>query len=91
MLKQGWLASYPTRQTAQVKDINDKYFANVSVGNSCTSLQLTDQNIFLEKVKWPSCKNRRPTSFIKEYYSKRKFQFHIITENVQVLCKRLRD
>ena len=51
MLKQDWLASYLTRQTAQIKDINDKYFANVSVGNICTSVQLTDQNIFLEKVK----------------------------------------
>ena len=29
MLKQGWLASYLTRQTAQIKYINDKYFANV--------------------------------------------------------------
>ena len=90
MLKQDWLASYLTRQTAQIKDINDKYFANVSVGNSCTSVQLTDQNIFSEKVKWPSCKNRRPTSFIKEY-SKCKLQLHIISESVQILCKRLRD
>ena len=90
MLKQCWLASYLTRQTAQIKDINNKYYANVPVGNSCTSVQLSDQNIFLEKVKRPSRKNRRPTSFIKKY-SKCKFQLYIISENVQILCKSLRD
>ena len=50
MLKQCWLASYLTRQTAQIKDINNKYYA-APAGNSCTSVQLTDQNTFFENVK----------------------------------------
>ena len=77
----------------QTNSANKRYQQQIlcsPVRNSCTSVQLTDQDIFLEKFKWPSCKNRRPTSFIKEY-SKCKLQLHIISESVQILCKRLRD
>ena len=64
---------------SQTNNTNNKYQQQIlhsPVAYNSTRVQLTDQNIVLEKVTRPSL-----TSFIKEYLQC-KFQLRIMSENL---------